>query len=247
MTFVRSILFNAFFFVLHLVLVLGMVFLLPLPRHWMQGTVRFWTQVLRVGAGIIVGLRIEFRGLENRPRGAAVLACKHQSALDTFAFYLVLGDPNYILKAELMRVPLWGWHARKCGAIAVDRRGGAGALKKMVADTRDRLRRGRQVIIFPEGTRTKPGERRPYNPGVAAIDAAIEQAVIPVAVNSGLFWGKRSFIKRPGMIVFEFLDPMPKGLKRREFMAELETRIETASVRLTAEARERFPHLPQGR
>jgi len=244
MTFTRSILFNAFFFVLHMVLVLGMVVLLPFPRPWMQGTVRFWTRVLRVGAGIIVGLEIEFRGRQNCPKGAAVLACKHQSALDTFAFYLVLDDPNYILKKELMRIPLWGWHARKCGAIGVDRLGGAAALKKMVRDTRDRLARDRQVIIFPEGTRTRPGERRPYNPGVAAIDAATEHPVVPVAVNSGLFWGKRSFIKQPGLIVFEFLEPMPKGLKRRQFMAELESRIETATDRLTAEARQRFPHLP---
>ncbi len=143
-------------------------------------------------------------------------------------------------------MPVWGWHARKCGAISVDREGGAGALKQMVRDVEDRLSKDRQVIIFPEGTRAEPGTRHPYQPGIAAVYARTTAPVVPVALNSGLFWGRRSFNKKPGVITIEFLEPMPQGLDRREFMAELENRIETATEALIAEARTRFPDTVEG-
>lgn len=243
MFFFRSVLFNVFFMVLHAALVVGMVALLPFPRRWMQATVRLWTDVLRVGLKLIVGLDLEVRGRDNLPQGACVIASKHQSALDTFVFYLLLNDPNYVMKKELMRIPVWGWHARKCGAISIDRDGGAGALKQMLRDTEDRMARARQVILFPEGTRTAPGTRHPYNPGIAAVYTRIKAPVVPVALNSGLFWGRRSFNKKPGVITVEFLPPMPPGLDRAQFMSELENRIETATDKLVAEARERFPHV----
>ena len=241
----RSVLFNAFFLVHHAALVVGLLAFLPFPRRWMQGAVRFWTNVLRMGLKVIVGLELDVRGRDNLPRGACVIASKHQSALDTFVFYLLLNDPNYVMKKELMRIPVWGWHARKCGAISIDRDGGAGALKQMLRDTDDRMARGRQVILFPEGTRTAPGARQPYNPGIAAVYARIQAPVVPVALNSGLFWGRRSFNKKPGVITVEFLPPMPFGLDRAQFMSELENRIETATDKLVAEARERFPHLSE--
>lgn len=243
MFFFRSVLFNVFFMVLHAALVVGMVALLPFPRRWMQATVRLWTDVLRVGLKLIVGLDLEVRGRDNLPQGACVIASKHQSALDTFVFYLLLNDPNYVMKKELMRIPVWGWHARKCGAISIDRDGGAGALKQMLRDTEDRMAQARQVILFPEGTRTAPGTRHPYNPGIAAVYTRIKAPVVPVALNSGLFWGRRSFNKKPGVITIEFLPPMPPGLDRAQFMSELENRIETATDKLVAEARERFPHV----
>ncbi|MFQ5765066.1 MAG: lysophospholipid acyltransferase family protein [Rhodospirillales bacterium] len=243
MTAVRSFLFNGFFFVFHLALVVGMLVLLPLPRRWMQATVKLWTSRLRVGLQFILGLGFEVRGRENLPTGPCVFASKHQSAWDTFVFYLLVDDPNYVIKKELARFPVWGWHALKCGAIAVDRSGGAQALKRMVRDVEDRVARGRQVIIFPEGTRVAPGARRPYNPGIAAIYAHTKAPVIPVALNSGLFWGKRSFHKKPGVITVQFLPAMPEGLDRRRFMEELENRIETTTDALVAEAQARFPHL----
>ena len=245
MFFFRSVLFNAFFLVLHAALVVGMLVLLPFPRRWMQVTVRLWTNVLRLGLRVIVGLELDVRGLDNLPQGACVIASKHQSALDTFVFYLLLNDPNYVMKKELMRIPVWGWHARKCGAISIDRDGGAGALKQMLRDTDDRMARARQVIIFPEGTRTAPGARHPYNPGIAAVYARIKAPLVPVALNSGLFWGRRSFNKKPGVITVEFLPPMPPGLDRGPFMSELEKRIETATEKLVAEAKTRFPHVSE--
>lgn len=243
----RSILFNLFFFFFHLVLVVVMTLLLPFPRRLEQRVVRVWTGLLGWSLKALVGLDIEIRGRENLPSGAVVIVSKHQSAWDTFVFYTLVDDPNYILKKELMDIPFWGWCAAKCGAIGVDRDGGGSALKKMVRDTQDRLDKGRQVILFPEGTRSKPGSRLPYHPGIAAMYNHTQAPVIPVALNSGLFWGRGSFIKYPGVVTIEFLAPLPPGLKRREFMAELESRIETASDALIVEAKEKFPHLPQNK
>ena len=239
----RSVLFNAVFLVYHLALILGLTALIPFPRVWSQGVVRVWTIGVKAILKVIVGLDVEFRGLQNLPQGPCVIVSKHQSAWDTFAFYVLLDDPNYILKKELTRIPFWGWCALSCGAISVDRSGGGSALKQLLRDTKDRLAKGRQVVIFPEGTRTAPGVRKEYFPGVAAIDGYTEVSVVPVALNSGLFWGRGSFLKKPGVITIEILPPMPKGLKRRQFMADLERRIEGASDKLMDEARERFPGL----
>jgi 1-acyl-sn-glycerol-3-phosphate acyltransferase len=202
-----------------------------------------WTQGGKALLKGIVGLGVEFRGLQNLPQGPCVIVSKHQSAWDTFAFYILADDPNYILKKELTRIPFWGWCALSCGAISVDRSGGGAALKGLLRDTQDRLAKGRQVVIFPEGTRTAPGARLDYFPGVAAIDGHTDVPIVPVALNSGLFWGRGSFLKKPGVITIEILPPMAKGLKRRQFMTDLESRIEGASDKLMAEAREHFPNL----
>ena len=243
----RSLVFNALFLAYHLALVVALTALLPFPRRWSQGVARLWTQGVGVGLRLVIGLDVEIRGREHLPIGPCVIVSRHQSAWDTFVFYSLVDDPNYILKKELTDIPLWGWCALKCGAISVDRSGGAQALKKMVRDTEDRIARGRQVVIFPEGTRTPPGEQREYHPGIAAIYARIDvpggAPVVPVALNSGLFWGRRSFQKKPGVITLEFLPSMPPGLKRRQFMEELRGRIEGATEKLAAEARERFPYL----
>lgn len=239
----RSLIFNAVFLVYHLPLVLMLTALIPFPRGWSQGVVRVWTKGGKAILKGIVGLDVEFRGLHNLPEGPCVIVSKHQSAWDTFAFYLLVDDPNYIIKKELARIPFWGWCALSCGAISVDRSGGGSALKQLLRDTRDRLAKGRQVVIFPEGTRTEPGKRLDYFPGVAAIDGHTDAPVVPVALNSGLFWGRRSFLKKPGVITIEILPPMAKGLKRRVFMEDLESRIEAASDALMNEARGRFPGL----
>ena len=243
MSVLRSLIFNTVFLIYNVVLMFVQMALLPFSRAWSQGVVRFWTNGVGLGLKVIIGLDVEIRGRQHLPIGPCVIVSKHQSAWDTFAFYALVSDPNYILKKELTDIPLWGWCALHCGAISVDRSGGGAALKRMVRDTQDRLAQGRQVVIFPEGTRTAPGTRRDYFPGVASLYAHADAPVVPVALNSGLFWGRRSFIKNPGVITIEFLPPMPKGLKRRAFMEDLETRIEAATVKLIAEARDRFPNL----
>ena len=243
---VRSLLFNVYFFALTATGLFTYWLLLPLPRAVLQEAVRLWQRLAFGGLKAICGLDWEVRGRERIPEGAAVFACKHQSAWDTMAFYALVADPAYVLKKELLRIPFWGWYAAKARQIVVDRRAGLRALKEVAEAARDRLAEGRQVVIFPQGTRVPPGAHRPYQPGIYAIASATDRPVFPVALDSGLFWGRRSFLKYPGTIVIEILEPMPQGLARKPFMAELEARIEGASTRLATEARERFPVLGRG-
>ena len=236
MVVVRSFLFNIFFFTWTALSVVVMALLLAFHRDAMAKVVDVWARILSMALKVIVGLSFEVRGRENIIDGPAIYAAKHQSAWDTFVYFLILKNPSYVLKKELLSIPVWGWAARKYGAIAVDRDGGGAALKKMIVDAKDRIERNMSIVIFPEGTRTQPGSRQPYHPGIAAIYGKVDVPVIPVALNSGLFWGRRNFAKRPGVISVEFLPAMDKGLRRREFMSELETRVETASDRLIEEA-----------
>ena len=149
-------------------------------------------------------------------------------------FPLLLDKPAYVLKRELIRVPLFGSYLKQCGMIPVDREGGGAALKQLLRAARTAVAQGRSILIYPEGTRTPPGERRPYHPGVAALYGDLGVPVVPVALNSGLFWGRRAFHKKPGTITIEFLPPIAPGLPRREFMRELQERMEGASQRLAA-------------
>ena len=232
MTTVRSALFNIYFYVWLIFMLLIMAFFLPLPRIGMMRTVQAWARGMHRGLKVIVGLDDRVIGRENIPDGPAIYACKHQSTWDTSIFLILFNDPAYVMKKELLAIPLWGWFARKCEAVFVDRDGGAGALKSLVRDTQKVIADGRDVIIFPEGTRTAPGKRNPYFPGVAALYKMVDAPVVPVALNSGLFWGRRAFLKLPGTITLEFLPAIPAGLDRREFTEQLEARIETAADRL---------------
>jgi len=162
---------------------------------------------------------------------------KHQSAWDALVLPVVLGDPAVVVKRELLLLPFYGWYAARAGSIAIDRKAGAGALRRMLAKAGPVAAAGRPIVIFPEGTRVAPGERRPYQPGVAALYQALSLPVVPAAVNSGLFWGRRSFVKRPGQIVLEFLEPIPPGRPRLQLMTELEQRIETATAALVREGK----------
>lgn len=245
MMFLRSLVFNIVFYPTLAVVVLILWVLLPLPRMVMQRAFRVWMRVLMWIMRVVLNLTYEVRGLENLPAGAAVIASKHQSAWDTGFFYLVLDDPAYVLKRELLSIPLYGWYLRRAGMISVDRAAGASALKNMMRDSLAMLKEERQVVIFPEGTRTAPGTRRPYHPGVAGLYARTEAPLVPVAINSGVFWPRRSFIKRPGRVIVEFLPAIPNGLDRAAFMKELQGRIESATDRLCAEAYAAYPHTAQ--
>jgi len=231
----RSLLFNIWFFGTLAIELVLLFFLLPFPPLVMSRAVRGWSQVIQFGMRWILGLTYEIRGLENVPQGPVLIAAKHQSVWDTTIFHILFDEPAYVMKKELMSIPLWGWYAKKCGSVPVDRSAGASALRTMLRGVAGALKAGRPVIIFPEGTRTAPGSKAPYHPGVAAIYTQTGVTVVPAALNSGMFWGRHSFIKKPGHIILEFLPPLPPKLDRRTFLAELETRIETASMRLQAE------------
>jgi len=238
MTAIRSLLFNLCFFGWTAILcVLGLPTLL-LPRGVLVWFARFWARGMVAMLRGLVGLRHELRGLAHRPRGGAIFAFKHQSAWETIMLPLLVPDPMIVLKRELLAVPLFGWYLRKTGQIAVDRRGGGAALKRMLRAAAAGAAGGRSLVIFPEGTRTAPGQHRPYQPGIAALYAQLRLPVVPVALNSGSFWPRRSFAKRAGRIAVEFLPAIAPGLSREAFLAELERRTETACARLLAEARQ---------
>jgi 1-acyl-sn-glycerol-3-phosphate acyltransferase len=234
----RALLFNlAFWTDTALLGVLGLPFLLT-PRRTAMHFGRFWAQTVLALLKLIVGLDGEIRGREHIPPGGCLIAMKHQSAWDTLILPPLLGDPAVVIKRELQFVPFYGWYATRAGSIFIDRKGGAGALRRMIAATRQAIAMGRPVVIFPQGTRTAPGqsvEAAPYQPGVAALYRELAVPLVPAAVNSGLYWGRRAFVKRPGRIVLEFLEPIPPGLPRREVMAMLETRIEAAAAVLEHE------------
>ena len=182
----------------------------------------------------LAGVRIEIRGRENVPTGAAIVAAKHQSMFDVFSQFAILPDACFVMKKELLMVPLFGWHGLKADMIVVDRDGHSAALKKLVRDAKDRMKDARQIVIFPEGTRGDVGQPGDYKPGIAALYRELDMPVTPLALNCGSHWDK-GFLRKPGTIVFEYLEPIPAGLKRAEFMRELQTRIDGATQALEAE------------
>lgn len=208
---------------------------LLLPRAVSMAVVRLWAGVIQFGLRHIAGVRVEVRGRQHLPHGAALVAAKHMGMLDTVAPFVFLPDPAFVLKKELLKVPLYGWFCLRSGMIPLDRAGHAKALKQLVEDSRSRLKDHRQIVIFPEGTRKTVGETADYKPGVAALYRELAIPCTPMATNSGLFWPAHGIGFNPGIAVFEFLEPIPAGLKRGEFMRTLEERIETASARLAME------------
>lgn len=231
----RSLLFRVWMSGVIVLMAIVCLPLLALPRPALRAAQRVLARLLLGGLRVICGVRIEVRGLEHRPTGAALIAAKHQSMLDGVAPLVFLDDPTFVLKRELMKPPIAAY-GRKAELISLDREGGAAALKALVADVRDRLAKGRPTIIFPEGTRQAPGAPPDYKPGVAALYREIGGPVVPMATTSGLRWPK-GWIIRPGVAIYEFLEPIGPGLKRAAFMTELQARIETATHALLAEAR----------
>jgi 1-acyl-sn-glycerol-3-phosphate acyltransferase len=205
------------------------------PRAAAMRFGRFWSRAVLTFLRVIVGLDHQVRGLDRIPRGGCIIAMKHQSTWDTLIVPVVLADPAIVLKRELLFLPVYGWYAARAGSIAIDRKAGAAALRNMVARARAIAAQGRPIVIFPEGTRVAPGTHLPYQPGVAALYQTLGLPLVPAALNSGLFWGRRSFLKRRGRITLEFLEPIPPGWPRRRLMAELERRIETATDALLRE------------
>jgi len=234
----RSLLFTFCFYVATLI---QMIFWTPvfffLPRKFAWHIPRLWAVSLLWLQHAIVGSRYEFRGLENIPKGRPfIVAAKHQSSWETYTGLLFLDDPSYILKRELMFVPLFGWYAAKMRVVPVNRGRGASTLIAMASAARKQYHEGRQIIIYPEGTRTTAGAEPHYKYGITHLYDALQATILPVAVNSGLYWPRRSWLIHPGTIVMEFLPTIEPGLDKQQFARELENRIETASAALIAEA-----------
>jgi len=228
----RSLVFAAVFYGWSVVLALAMLPLLLGPRRWLLGTMKLWAAGTEILLKAVCRISVEIRGVEHMPAGRALIAAKHQCMYDTMAPFRALPDACYVMRKELIRIPFYGWYCARAGMIVVDRDAHAKALRKLVTDARSRVSQARQVVIFPEGHRTPPGAKGDYKPGIAALYRNLGLGCTPMATNSGLHWPAHGFIRRPGTIVYEFLEPIPPGLHRAEFMRVLEERIETASAAL---------------
>jgi 1-acyl-sn-glycerol-3-phosphate acyltransferase len=236
----RSIVFNVLFYVN---IIVRMIIALPaivLPYSVMLAVLRSYARSSLWLLRVVCGIKVEWRGREKIPSGACLVACKHQSLWETFALYVILDDPTFVLKRELMWLPLFGWLARKSGMIPIDRGGRTTALARMVARARAEIARSRQIVVFPEGTRLAPDAEPRYMPGIAYLYSETDLACIPVALNSGLFWPRRSWLRYPGTVLVEVLDPIAPGLDRRAFLAQLQNVLEEATARLVAEGREKI-------
>jgi 1-acyl-sn-glycerol-3-phosphate acyltransferase len=183
----------------------------------------------------VAGIRVEMRGLEKIPPGALLVASKHQSVWETFALIPLFDDAAFIYKRELIWIPVFGWYLWKSDQVPVDRKARGGAVVGMIESARTELARGRQIIIFPEGTRTAPSAPAAYKSGLTSLYAATNVPCVPIALNSGVFWPRRKFLRYPGTIVLEVLDPIPPGLDKDTFAARVQQDIETATARLIAE------------
>jgi 1-acyl-sn-glycerol-3-phosphate acyltransferase len=238
MTLIRSAAFNVLLWTWTLLALLAILIVGPfLDGAGTRSFARGWERGILFLLRWVVGIRHEVRGLHHLPAEPAIIASKHQSAWETLTFHTIVHELSVGLKYELTRIPIFGRYLLKSGCIRIDRGAAAKALKSLVEGAQRAMAGGLHVMIFPEGTRRVPGAPPDYKPGVAALYKQLGRPCVPVALNSGVFWGRRSFAKRPGTIVIEFLEPIPAGLPRAAFMRMLEERTETATARLVAEAR----------
>jgi 1-acyl-sn-glycerol-3-phosphate acyltransferase len=230
----RSVAFNVLFYLNLVLYIIAAIPTFALPRRAFMTLAKAWGRTSNWLLRAVAGIRVEYRGLEKIPPGALIVASKHQSVWETFTLVTLFDDPTYIVKRELMWIPLFGWYLWKSNMIPVERTRG-GAMAAMLERARSELARGRQIIIFAEGTRTAPGAPPAYRSGFANLYAATNVPCVPVALNSGQFWPRRKFLRYPGTIVLEVLDPIPPGLDKETFAARVQQEIEGAMARLIAE------------
>jgi 1-acyl-sn-glycerol-3-phosphate acyltransferase len=233
----RSVLFNLLFYLNLVVLLIAAIPTIGMPRGAIISVAKLWGRSTLWLLRVVCGIGVEWRGLEKIPPGGLLIAAKHQSTWETFALLTLFPHPTYVIKRELTWIPLFGWYAQHGGMIPVDRGAGKSALSGMMESAREALAEGRQIIIFPEGTRRAAGAEPKYKFGVAHLYAEAGVPCVPVALNSGLFWARRGFRRYPGTIVVEILDPIPPGMERGAFFTRLQDEIETATARLIAEGR----------
>ena len=221
---------------IHLVLITAVIGIFALftlfRRDWALETGKFWSRSVLFGARLFCGVRHDVLHPERIPQGGALIAAKHQSFWETMALTTILPNPCFVLKKELLLIPVFGWWLRACGFIWIDRKAGTASMRKIMTAAERELAAGRQIVIFPEGTRTPPGKTSPYQPGVAGLYASLGVPCIPVAHNSGLYWRQPGLVRVPGEISISFEEPIPAGLKRKAFMRDLQGVIESRSLQL---------------
>lgn len=234
MNWLRSLFFNTAVVSSTVLMCCLLIWTMALPRKYYLGVVHLWLHQITWIEKYIGGITYQVMGREYVPQGACIIAAKHQSAWETFKLHLLFDDPAIVLKKELLNIPIWGWYLRRSGMIPIDRGGASKALSGMMQAAHKATAMGRKIVIFPQGTRTAPGEQRPYKSGVSALYQELKLPVVPMALNSGLFWPKNSFMKKPGTISIEFLPPLQPGMERHEMLRQLKENLESATDRLLA-------------
>ncbi len=246
---------NAVQWVLSLIFIIQMYLMMPLmalyyfplavlDRKWAFAGVRTYCRWVRFSARWIVGLKSEVRG--KVPTDEVLIASKHQSFFDIIIIVSEVPRPKFIMKKQLKWAPILGWFALRIGCVPVDRGKRGQAIRQMLADVKSGAAEPGQLIIFPQGTRVAAGAQRPYKVGVGVLYKELGQPCVPTATNVGVFWPRHGILRKPGLAVVEFLDPIEPGLEMGTFMELLEERIETASNRLMTEAGLKLPP-PEGK
>lgn len=235
--FIRSIVFNITFFAWAFFSAILFIPLFIISAKFTQKVGKPWAYISLLLARVFCGIKYEIRGRENILEAPVIYASKHQSAWDTLIFILLLPRVAYVLKKELLRLPFWGWYLWRMKMIAIDRAKGASSIKQLIRDGKTALAENRPIVIFPEGTRTRPGATPDYHSGITALYSQFNVPVVPVALNSGVYWGKNAFFKKPGTIIMELLPPIPAGLTKKDFAERLKDDIEAASNRLIRESK----------
>ncbi|MDE1148662.1 MAG: lysophospholipid acyltransferase family protein [Azospirillaceae bacterium] len=233
----RSLIFNIVFYVWTVFSCFGLLWTLVVPHRTMIWAIRGYMASLSWLERTVIGLRYEVRGLEHLPPdGTFLVGAKHQSMWETMKLHLMFEDPAIVLKKELTYIPIWGWYAAKARMIAVDRGKRGAAIQSLLRGARERVAEGRPIVIFPQGTRTAVGAWRPYKIGIALLYETLGVPLVPMALNSGLYWPRHKFLRRPGTIIIEFLPAIPPGLTKEEALTRLETVLEAATDRLVVAA-----------
>lgn len=243
---IRGLLFNIVFYGLTTLCCIAYLpfLLIPYNLYWKMLNIYFYMVYLT--EKYILGLDYEVRGLEYLPtEGSFMVAAKHQSAYETMKLPLLFKQPAVVLKKELISIPLWGWLALKAGMIAIDRSNRESSVNSITDGAKKVRDEGRPIVIFPQGTRVAVGDKKPYKGGIIRMQEAADLTIIPMALNSGLFWGRNSFIKKPGKVVMEFLPPIVPHENPKGALKKLEATLEEASEKLAQEAITTFPHLSE--
>ena len=235
--FIRSLAFTIAFYLttfLQIIIYTPFYFFMPRKKAWIIP--KTWARITMFLLKIIAGTNYKIEGLENIPKGACIIAPKHQSAWETMALCIYLDDPTLVLKRELMWIPFFGWFMAKVGMIPIDRGSPIKAMKAVINGAREKAADGRQIVIFPEGTRQEPGAEPSYKPGIIPIYNELSLPVIPIALNAGLYWPRSSFLRYPGTIIVRVLPAIEPGLNKRDFLKTLQDVTETACDDLLIEA-----------
>lgn len=236
MIMLRSWIYTILFELWTLIAAIGFLPLL-VKRQWALAAIRAWARGVELLARWVVGITFRAEGREHFPKGPFIVAAQHQSSFETYRIFLEVPRPVFVLKKELTRIPFIGWYIYRAGLVPIDRNGGASAMRRMLRAAELAKSRGETIVIFPEGTRTKPGTHRDYQPGVAGLYKHLNIPVVPMALNSGYLWGKTRVRKDPGEIIFRYLPPLPAGMDREAMVKELRSRIDAASAELAPAGR----------